>query len=266
MKNLIYLFFKILGIRVTKFKSALKNQQLIDNQKLLISKLNFILTNTKIENTKDLGLIVEHSKSQISQDIFVLDILNLKKNGYFVEIGAASGVHFSNTYLLEKLFNWEGILSEPAKVWKKSLKENRTSILDFRPVYKNSGEILEFIETDEPMYSTISNYKNSDKHSLVRKNITNIYKLETVSLNDLLKEYNSPKIIDYISIDTEGSELEILKNFDFSSYTFNCITVEHNNTVNKDSIDKLLTDKGYTKAFSDYSKYESWFINNNLKK
>ncbi len=116
------------------------------------------------------------------------------------------------------------------------------------------------------MYSTISNYKNSDKHSLVRKNITNIYKLETVSLNDLLKEYNSPKIIDYISIDTEGSELEILENFDFSSYTFNCITVEHNNTKNKDSIDKLLTDNGYTKAFSDYSKYESWFINNNLKK
>ncbi len=83
MKNLIYLFFKILGIRVTKFKSALKNQQLIDNQKLLISKLNFILTNTKIENTKDLGLIVEHSKSQISQDIFVLDILNLKKKWIF---------------------------------------------------------------------------------------------------------------------------------------------------------------------------------------
>ena len=67
MKNLIYLFFKILGIRVTKFKSALKNQQLIDNQKLLISKLNFILTNSKIENTKDLGLIVEHSKSKLAK-------------------------------------------------------------------------------------------------------------------------------------------------------------------------------------------------------
>ena len=57
------------------------------------------------------------SKSQLRQDLFVLSETNFKRNGYFVEFGAASGFQLSNTYLLEQNFSWSGILAEPAKVW-----------------------------------------------------------------------------------------------------------------------------------------------------
>lgn len=60
--------------------------------------------------------ILEKSRSQLRQDLFVLTELNFKQNGYFVEFGATNGVDLSNTYLLEKEFNWSGILAEPARV------------------------------------------------------------------------------------------------------------------------------------------------------
>ena len=71
----------------------------------------------------DIAPYLHLSVSQFSQDLFVIS--ELKKRfipNYFVEFGAASGHHLSNTYLLEKLFNWKGILSEPAKVWHETLK------------------------------------------------------------------------------------------------------------------------------------------------
>ena len=59
---------------------------------------------------------------------------------------------------------------------------------------------------------------------------TNIktYDVETVSLLDLLNQYNAPKIIDFLSIDTEGCELKILKSLDHKKFKFKYLTCEHN--------------------------------------
>ena len=54
-----------------------------------------------------------YSFSQIGQDKRVLDFYQNKKNGYFVEVGANDGKRLSNTYLLEKDYNWKGICIEP---------------------------------------------------------------------------------------------------------------------------------------------------------
>ena len=54
------------------------------------------------------------------------------------------------------------------------------------------------------------------------------YRVETISLNDLLQKYNCPKIFDYLSIDTEGTEYEIIKNLDFNKFSPKIITIEHN--------------------------------------
>ena len=78
------------------------------------------------------------------------------------------------------------------------------------------------------------------------KNFTK-FEILTITLEDLLKEYKAPNEIDYLSIDTEGSEYDILKNFRFNNYFFKVITVEHNNTKNKLLIDQLLEKNGYKK-------------------
>ena len=69
------------------------------------------------------------AKGQLLQDLWALWVSRQKKGGYFVEFGAASGVHLSNTWLLEKKMGWSGLLAEPNPVFLGSLRKNRTSTI-----------------------------------------------------------------------------------------------------------------------------------------
>ena len=171
--------------------------------------------------------LLPSSKSQLRQDLFVLSELNFKFGGYFVEFGATNGKDLSNTYLLEKEFLWTGILAEPAKIWHREIKKNRSANINFNCVYSKSNIQISFVETKISELSTIAKFSETDFNMLHRKN-GKIYNVKSISLEDLLKKYNAPINIDYLSIDTEGSEYEILKNFDFQKYRFNIITCEHN--------------------------------------
>jgi hypothetical protein len=71
------------------------------------------------------------------------------------------------------------------------------------------------------------------------------YFVDTISLIDPLSEYGAPHEIDYLSIDTEGSEYEILEAFDFEKFHIKIITCEHNYTTNRENIYSLLAKNGY---------------------
>ena len=245
------------GFRVVSNSFDSDRQEEINKLKKENEKNRFLLSD-KISRKTELFEFYESSKSQICQDWFVLESLNYKKNGYFVEIGAASGVELSNTFLLEKEYNWKGILSEPSPGWKESLEKNRVCIKDYRCVYSESDKLVSFYQTREKEFSTISNFVNADKHQNKRKKFTK-FEILTITLEDLLKEYKAPNEIDYLSIDTEGSEYDILKNFRFNNYFFKVITVEHNNTKNKLLIDQLLEKNGYKKELEELSQFESWY-------
>lgn len=201
------------------------------------------------------------TNAQICQDLLVLFITNEKKGGFFVEFGATDGLSLSNSYLLESEYAWKGIVAEPAKKWHSALKKNRQCIVDTRCVYKTSGLELDFTESPIGELSTISSFINSDEH----KRAGHHYKVTTISLLDLLVEHNAPKEIDYLSIDTEGSELEILSAFNFSQYKINIISVEHNYTSIRDDIFRLLTKKGYKRIFDGFSQWDDWYVLNSLE-
>lgn len=202
------------------------------------------------------------SHSQFMQDIFVLRQTNYQRGGFFVEFGACDGISLSNTYLLEKNFGWTGILAEPAKKWHPLISKNRSAFVDYRCVWSKSGDHIQFIETSVPELSTIESYEAGDLHSGSRKlGEPQIYSVETVSLTNLLETYNAPRVIDYLSIDTEGSELEILSNFDFSRYKTKIITVEHNWTSNRDLIFQLLSKKNFRRVHEDLTGCDDWYVN-----
>jgi len=171
---------------------------------------------------------MSRSVSQLGQDINVLKVYKEQRNGYFVELGANDGIKISNTYLLEKTYDWTGICVEPIPSAFKKLVLNRPkSICMDSAVYDVSNLSLEFdIAHNANVLSGIS--ANLDKHkAAVDANKTTIM-VNTISLTDLLDKYNAPRFIEYMSIDTEGSEYEILKTFNFDKYIFGLIDVEHN--------------------------------------
>jgi len=200
--------------------------------------------------------------AQNKQDEWVLSETNNKRNGYFVDFGACDGLIFSNTYLLEKEYNWNGICCEPNKRYHKDLVSNRpNSIIDFRCVYSKTGNVVNFLDvTDNPELSAMEEYASiRDEHYDKRQKNTS-YEVKTVSLNDLLCQHNAPKEIDFLSIDTEGSEYDILNNFDFESYNIKTICVEHNWTPSRIKIFDLLIMNGYERVFVEQSRWDDWYV------
>jgi FkbM family methyltransferase len=198
------------------------------------------------------------SYSQIGQDVFVLDYLNNIKNGYFVEVGALEGIILSNTLLLEKHYEWKGICIEPSPVEYSQLIQNRRCVCSNKAAYSKSGLLMDFVKKEDGLLSGLKDtfdfnfFKDSPIHSII--------KVETSTLTDILDTHNAPHNIHYLSIDTEGSEVEILKGIDFSKYIFKIISIEHGNRV-QSSIEQraILESNGYRflkqNDFDDYYVY-----------
>ncbi len=204
------------------------------------------------------------SKGQLLQDIFVLYVLDFKKKGTFVEFGAVDGIYLSNTLLLEREYSWSGLLSEPAVKFQKSLLENRNCHIELKCIWKESGTFLEFADTEIIGLSTIAEFQDSDSHKEARKQ-AEFYQVPTITLNDALNNIGWNGDFDYLSIDTEGSEIEILNNHDFTMHSPLIITCEHNFMEDKKlEIYDLLTAKGYVRVFDKFSLFESWFVRSDL--
>ncbi len=237
------------------------------------SRLEQLITDAKRASADDVGVLLElpeqHSlrflklmscsKAQLRQDLFVLSELDFKTNGFFVEFGATNGIELSNTYLLEKDFGWTGILAEPAKRWHDDLKRNRTSCIETSCVWRDSKSSLTFNEVDVGELSTISSYSSSDHHHKMRR-YGRTYQVETISLEHLLEKHEAPEEIDYLSIDTEGSEYDILSSFSFDRYSFKIITCEHNFGPQRERICSLLSKNGYMRKFEGISQFDDWYV------
>src|SRR6185312_8246310 len=278
LKRLIRKGFNSLGLDILNLKAVenlnnlqLTNQAKIEELKIEVDRLNYIFSKFTFANKHQLEILGlpncsndgSSSNAQLAQDLFVLDYLKQKRNGFFIEFGATDGQYLSNTFLLEKEYGWTGILAEPARSWHERLHKNRECVIEHRCVWSKSDEVLTFNETSEGELSTVDLFVNSDWHAS-KRNEKSIYKVETISLDKLLSEYNAPSEIDYLSVDTEGSEYEILSAFDFSKYKIKIITVEHNFTRIREDLYGLLTANGFKRVFETISQFDDWYINESL--
>jgi FkbM family methyltransferase len=199
--------------------------------------------------------------SQLNQDVDVIQFYKNKENGYFIEIGANDGINLSNSYLLEKNYNWKGICVEPIPDIFNKLKNNRpNSICVNKAIYSYSDIILKFNIASCDLLSGIVEHINCHKSSL---NNGKIIDVQTISMNDLLDNNNAPNFIDYLSIDTEGSEFEILKTIDYDKYTFGIIHVEHNYVEpQRTNMKEFLLSKNY--VYKRENKWDDEYIHKSL--
>jgi FkbM family methyltransferase len=126
-------------------------------------------------------------------------------------------------------------------------------------VWSDTGSLLTFNEVQVGEYSTIASFNSSDYHREDRRRGKS-YTVKTISLEDLLEKYQAPKEIDYLSIDTEGSEYAILRDFDFDKYRIKVITCEHNFTPAREKIFSLLKRNGYVRKLPEFSRVDDWYV------
>jgi FkbM family methyltransferase len=203
------------------------------------------------------------SYSQLNQDLWVADVLSGKRNGVFVDVGAFDGINLSNTYLFEKDYDWTGICIEANISTFNRLQTNRKCPCVNELLSDVSGKDVSFQHLGELSFSGDNIYKY-DIESISASNTnldTQVCILKTSTLNDVLDKNNIPKLIDYLSIDVEGMEFDILKTFDFMKYHINVITVEHNaahiGMEYRSQLFELLTTNGF-KFIKGNDNVQNW--------
>jgi len=166
--------------------------------------------------------------SQHGQDLFVIDHLNHRAGGFFIEAGAGDGIFLSNTYLLEKDYQWTGILVEPdTKNHEKCLRARECAVENSCLVAQDNGPV-KFREDD--MMGKIDG--NGDKIKSV------------ITLSSLLTKFSAPYRIDYLSLDLEGNETEVLMTFPWDKYTVSIVGIEHNQSYNRYAVQNYLNNYG----------------------
>ena len=201
------------------------------------------------------------TNAQNYQDLWALFENKFKRDGFFVEFGATDGVTGNNTLLLEREYGWTGILAEPNPHWHNDLFLNRKCNITKKCVYIKSGVNVDFLITDAPDLATIKGFGDDDEWKEARKNAPSI-KVPTISLLELLDYYRAPDIIDYMSVDTEGTEYGILNAFfaqNANKYKVRAITVEHNFTPMRDKLLELMTANGYKRVFTEVSRWDDYY-------
>lgn len=230
---------------------------------LLNHELSLALRRGQIMNPEAIkpgsqGNLATRAVSQLGQDLWVVEQTDAKRNGFFVEFGATDGVRLSNTWLLETELDWTGICAEPNPVMFEQLRANRRCMTSTACIGGVSGQNVEFILADA--FGGIADFAMADHHAQRRDDFRRdgkTMRVTTVSLEDFLVAHDAPREIDYMSIDTEGSEYEILRHFPFDQWSIRLITVEHNGTPMREKIRQLLEPLGYQRTEMEFDDWYS---------
>ena len=184
--------------------------------------------------------------SEAGQDMLVKEnFFKNQKSGFFLEIGAFDGIEGSNCYHFEKFMNWQGIAVEASPLQFEKLKQNRNCKL-INIAIGSENKQVEFYEVVEG-FTQMSGINNSNfKNSFERIKKNSISKINKINIECKTFEKLIPndQIIDLISIDIEGNELDVLKSINFDKYQIKVIILE-NNTPNELSYLKFFTEKNF---------------------
>jgi hypothetical protein len=195
------------------------------------------------------------SYSYQGQDVFVMEVLGGQIGGYFLDSGASNGRKGSNTWLLESQYGWRGVCVEPNAETFRELQVNRNCVCLDCCLYDRDGAV-DFLEV-AGVYGGIIDEYDSRHFAFTRRILGNRWPdgaiAPTVSkaartIRSVLRSAGAPRTIDYWSLDTEGSELTLLKSFPYDEYRFRVVTVEHNNNPIRSQIRNFLESRGYVWA------------------
>ncbi|MFC5186759.1 FkbM family methyltransferase [Actinomadura harenae] len=158
--------------------------------------------------------------SQWGEDVWLSQRADLPERGVFVEVGGADGRRGSNTWWLEDKRGWRGMVVEPDPRQHAALHANRTCLIDPRAVADHAGTIAFGQHTTRPTHSGIG-LTGDDYRSIT---------VRCVRLDTLLQEADIATI-DVLSIDVEGTELQVWGSFDPDRWRPRFVIIEYDDGV-----------------------------------
>ena len=192
-------------------------------------------------------------------DLKILPYLKDIENGIFIEAGALDGLFMSNTKLLEDL-GWNGLLIEPSYEACKKCLENRKSTVVWGALVSNNykeshiyGDFHFDGAEGKGAWSSVNRNRDSSEKMVY---------VPAMTLSNVLRAFDIKKV-DFLSLDVEGYELQVLKGLDFKEFDVKYILVEVNiRDYDLEDMDELLGKNGYKNlgCLSNFSKEtnEGW--------
>jgi FkbM family methyltransferase len=195
-------------------------------------------------------------ETQLNQDVFAL-LVNRLRPGYFVEVGANDGYTLSNTIYLESQFGWRGLLVEANPRYASSLHTRDGSEVVLSAVSSQPGPAL-FI--DDGLFGALESFQNDEREAGAPA-----ISVSCQPLPEILDAVHAPEVVDFISIDVEGGELEILRSTLPGSRRFRCGCVEHNyRREDYHEMRRVLERSGYEIIWRDQTKHDLFFVDETL--
>lgn len=193
------------------------------------------------------------SHSYQGQDLFVLEVLSGLRGGFFLDSGASDGVSGSNTLLLETRYGWGGLCVEPnTQLFARLIQTRRCTAVNCC-LYNCEGEVP-FFEAAGVLGGIVAEYdpallqQAEELAAATGSPLAAPVQRPARRIGSLLDEIDAPRVIDYWSLDTEGSELAILRSFPWGRYGVRVLTVEHNRTARRWEIRRFLEAQGFRVA------------------
>jgi len=186
--------------------------------------------------------------SQHGEDKYLETLFATTAQGFCVDVGATDGISISNTYLFERR-GWDCICVEPIPSYFEQCKRNRkTAVCCAIGAEAADAQDFTIFTLGSDNYSAISGLQTDtrlvDSHAhLITK--SQVIKVPVRTLTSVLDEYHAPTTIDFISIDTENTELDVLKGLDMNKYKVKVFCIENN--FNEPMIEEYLLQFNYKK-------------------
>ena len=169
----------------------------------------------------------QKSWSQEGEDLILSRFFGNKRKGFYVDVGAHHHFLFSNTYRFYKM-GWYGINIDASPSSMETFKKYRKRDINLEIPIGLASKPLNFYVFNEPALNSFD-----EIISLKRNNAQNDYKiiktipLESRKLSDILEEYLSPgQEIDFLSVDVEGLDFEVLQSNDWHQFSPSIVLVE----------------------------------------
>lgn len=204
--------------------------------------------------------------SQLTQEAFVLGLRGTEP-GFFLEVGGGSPDVNSNTHILETEFGWGGLVVEPhpefAERHRVRRQSGRVQVVEAAlGLVARSGTLV----LDGEL-SSLQDTHASGGHAVSRADALARGSAVTVQVRtatEVLRHASAPKHLDFLSLDVEGAEVEVLQSFPWDTHTVGLACVEHNHRPDELDIDAILEAQGMARVLRGLTGFDGWYVNARL--